>query len=236
MDKLIIVIPAYNEEANLPDVVAGWHAVAEKLGGETLLVVVNDGSKDATGTVLKELAKTHSRLVALDKPNGGHGSACLFGYSYALENGADYVFQTDSDGQTLPEEFPAFWDRRNDFDAVIGYRRGRQDGFSRKVVTKVLKLVVWVVFGQWLTDINTPFRLMRSDLLAEFLKRIPAGYNLPNVILTVLFARRGKGRVLFLPITFRPRQAGKNSINLKKISRIGLQAVRDFRTLRKALK
>jgi glycosyltransferase involved in cell wall biosynthesis len=236
MDKLIIVIPAYNEEANLPAVIAGWHAVAEELGGETVLVVVNDGSKDATGTVLKNLATTHPRLVAIDKPNGGHGSACLLGYEYAVAQGADYVFQTDSDGQTLPEEFPAFWERRGEFDAVIGYRRGRQDGFSRKVVTKVLKLVVWVVFGQWLTDINTPFRLMRADLLSQFLQRIPTGYNLPNVILTVLFARRGKDRVLFLPITFRPRQAGKNSINLKKISRIGLQAVKDFRSLRRALK
>ena len=236
MDRLFIVIPAYNEEANLHAVVAGWHAVAERVGGETKLVVVNDGSRDATGTVLKELMKDHPRLIGLDKTNGGHGSACLFGYAYAVQNGADFVFQTDSDGQTLPEEFDDFWARRNDFDAVIGYRRSRQDGFSRKVVTKVLKLVVALVFGQWLTDINTPFRLMRADLLSEYLKRIPSGYNLPNVLLTVLFTRRGKDRVLFLPITFRPRQGGKNSIDLKKISKIGLRAIKDFSQLRKILK
>jgi len=236
MDKLYIVIPAYNEEANLPTVIEGWHAVVEQVGGDARLVVVNDGSKDRTGAVLKELAPRFPRLVPLDKPNGGHGSACLFGYAHALAQQADYVFQTDSDGQTLPAEFPAFWERRAAFNAIIGYRKGRQDGFSRKVVTKVLKIVVWVVFGQWLTDINTPFRLMRADLLAEFVKRIPDGYNLPNVILTILFARRGKDRLLFVPITFRPRQAGKNSINLKKISKIGLRAVQDFSRMRKALK
>ncbi len=236
MDKLFIVIPAYNEEANLPSVIEGWHAVVETVGGDARLVVVNDGSKDSTGDVLKELAPRFPRLVPLDKPNGGHGSACLFGYSYAVANGADFVFQTDSDGQTLPGEFPAFWERRAEFDAIIGYRKGRQDGFSRKVVTKVLKFVVWVVFGQWLTDINTPFRLMRADLLAGFQRKIPDGYNLPNVILTILFARRGKDRVLFVPITFRPRQAGKNSINLKKISKIGLRAVKDFSKMRRALR
>ncbi len=236
MDKLMIVIPAYNEQDNLPAVVEGWHAVAEAAGGESRLIVVNDGSKDRTGEVLKELAARFPRLVPLDKPNGGHGSACLFGYAHAVSQGADFVFQTDSDGQTLPSEFPEFWDRRSESDALIGVRRGRQDGFSRKVVNKVLKLVVFVVFGLWLSDINTPFRLMRADLLAEYLKRIPENYNLPNVILTVLFARRGKDRVLFLPITFRPRQAGKNSINLKKISRIGLRAVQDFSKMRKALR
>lgn len=236
MDRLFIVIPAYNEEANIHAVVEGWHAVAERIGPDARLAVVNDGSRDSTGAVLKELSKSHPRLIALDKPNGGHGSACLYGYSYALAQGADFVFQTDSDGQTLPEEFDAFWARRNDFEAVVGYRRARQDGFSRKVVTKVLKLVVALVFGQWLTDINTPFRLMRADLLATFVARIPADYNLPNVLLTVMFARRGKDRVLFLPITFRPRQGGKNSINLKKISKIGMKAIRDFSRLRRILK
>lgn len=236
MDKLYIVIPAYNEEANLPSVVEGWHAVAETVGGDARLVVVNDGSKDRTGEVLKELATRFPRLVPLDKPNGGHGSACWFGYDYACRNGATHVFQTDSDGQTLPEEFPAFWEKRASYDALIGYRHARQDGFSRKVVTKVLKFVVWVEFGLWLTDINTPFRLMRADLLAGFLERIPSGYNLPNVLLTILFRRRGKDRVLFLPITFRPRQAGKNSINLKRISRIGLRAVKDFAKMRRTLR
>ena len=54
--------------------------------------------------------ETRPLLVAQTKPNGGHGSTVLYGYRYAIENGADYVFQTDSDGQTPPSEFDEFWE------------------------------------------------------------------------------------------------------------------------------
>ena len=63
---------------------------------------------------------------------------------------------------------------------------------------------------------------------------MPENFNLSNVMLTVLFLR-GKENVQFIPITFRPRQGGVNSINLKKITKIGIQAVKDFRTIKKNL-
>ena len=133
MDKLYIVIPAYNEEANIETVVRQWHAVAQSTGPDSRLVVVNDGSRDGTADRLEALAAELPALIPLTKPNGGHGPACLYGYHYALEAGADYVFQTDSDGQTLPEEFGEFWRQRAGYDLVIGHRAHRQDGFSRLV-------------------------------------------------------------------------------------------------------
>ena len=139
MDKLYIVIPAYNEEANIEAVVGQWYPIVQAAGPESRLLVVNDGSKDSTGQKLEQLAARLPALLPFTKENGGHGPACLFGYQKALEAGADYIFQTDSDGQTLPEEFAAFWEKREEYDMVIGHRAGRQDGFSRLVVTKVLK-------------------------------------------------------------------------------------------------
>ena len=139
MDKLYIVIPAYNEQDNIEDVVKDWYPVVEQRGADSRLVIIDDGSKDATYAKLLELAKDRPQLEPLHKENGGHGATILFGYQYAIDQGADYIFQTDSDGQTLPEEFDAFWEKRADYDMVIGHRKGRQDGFSRVVVTKVLK-------------------------------------------------------------------------------------------------
>lgn len=235
MDRLYIVIPAYNERDNIESVVNDWYPVAEKYGTDSRLVIVNDGSKDDTYEILTELAKTRPQMVALTKPNGGHGATILYGYNYAIKEGADYIFQTDSDGQTLPSEFDEFWQQREEFDMVIGHRKGRQDGFSRVVVTKTLKLVCKVCFHVTVTDANTPFRLMKAESLRKEIALIPENYNLANVIISVLFLKKGY-KVKFIPITFRPRQGGVNSINMKKIFKIGKKAVSDFSKINKIIK
>ena len=235
IESLYIVIPAYNEEMNIDAVAREWHAIVEEIGGNSRLVIINDGSKDHTFDTLKNLAMELPRLTPLTKANGGHGSTVLYGYNYALENGADYIFQTDSDGQTLPSEFPPFWEKRHDHSAVIGYRNHRQDGFSRVFVTKVLKLVLRLIFRIKVTDANTPYRLMNRAVLSKYIPKIPKDFNLSNVLLTVLMLD-AKEDVLFLPITFRPRQGGKNSINFKRIVKIGRQAVKDFRQIHRSMK
>ena len=233
-DSLYIVMPAYNEEANIESVVKEWHEVVEKIGPESKLVVVNDGSKDNTYGKLLELAEKYPQLTPVTKENSGHGATLLFAYNYAVEHKADYIFQTDSDGQTLPSEFWPFWDDRKIYDAIIGHRNHREDGFSRIIVTKVLKLVIRLTFGVTVTDANTPFRLMPRKTLETYLPKIPKDFNLSNVMLSVLLVKN-KDNVKFVPITFRPRQGGKNSINMKRIFKIGVQAVKDFRQLRKTV-
>ena len=229
MDVLYIVIPAYNEEENLKTVISDWYQVVEAHagGGLSRLVVVDDGSRDQTGTILDEEAKARPMLVALHKKNGGHGQAVLAGYEYAISCGADYIFQTDSDGQTIPAEFEPFWRQRKRFDMVIGHRSARQDGVSRIFVTRVLRMILLAVFGKWIKDANTPFRLMRADVLGPALDYLEEGETLTNVCISAIFAKKGK-KVLYRQITFRQRQGGSNSINLKKISIIGIEALNRF--------
>ena len=237
MDTLYIVMPAYNEEETLEDTIREWYPVIEKHNGDgkSRFVVVNDGSKDKTSEIGKKLMKQYPLLNVIDKENSGHGATVLYAYKYAVKCGADYIFQTDSDGQTRPEEFEEFWNERENYDAVIGYRKHRQDGFSRIVVTKVLKFVLRIVFGMNITDANTPFRLMKRELLEEYIPDVPKNFNLSNVMLTVLFVYNEE-KVKFIPITFRPRQGGVNSINLKKITKIGIRAVKDFIVIKKNMK
>lgn len=235
MDKLYIVIPAYNEEANIKRVIEDWYPVVEKVGKDSRLLIIDDGSRDSTYRILQTESEVRPQLSAITKKNAGHGATVLYGYNFAVKKGADYVFQTDSDGQTLPSEFWDFWKLRDEYDMVIGHRRGRQDGFSRVVVTKTLKLVCRVCFHVTLQDANTPFRLMRSEPLKENLKLVPDNYNLSNVILSVIYAKKQQ-KVKYLPITFRPRQGGVNSINMKKIFKIGKQAFRDFRQINRTLR
>lgn len=230
MDKLYIVIPAYNEEANIGSVIKDWYPIVEKVGNGSKLLVFDDGSKDSTYQIMKEYSKELEAFEPVTKPNQGHGATVLYGYHYAIREGADYIFQTDSDGQTLPEEFWPFWEQRDAYDMVIGHRKGRQDGFSRVFVTKILKLVLLLSFRVKIKDANTPFRLMKASTLKENIQKVPENFNLSNVIISVIYAKK-KLKVKYMPVTFRPRQGGVNSINMKKIIRIGKQAFKDFRKI-----
>lgn len=236
MDSLYVVIPAYNEEENIEEVIKSWYQIIEKYNGqgESRLLVIDDGSKDNTYTIMRRMSENRPLYIPVSKKNSGHGSTLLYGYLYAINHGADYIFQTDSDGQTLPEEFHGFWKERAQYDMVIGHRNKRQDGMSRVLVTKTLKLVIRLCFGVSVTDANTPFRLMKASVLERYLRYIPSGYNLPNVLIAVIYEKK-KLRTKYMPVTFRPRQGGTNSINLRKISRIGIQAVKDFMEVNQVL-
>ena len=231
MDKLYIVIPAYNEEENIEIVVREWHDVVIKINERSRILLIDDGSKDNTFTKLKELQKELPQLETVTKPNSGHGATVIYGYQYALVNGADYVFQTDSDGQTLSSDFWQFWENRKKYDFQIGSRKSRQDGIFRILVAKILRLILFLQFGSWIIDANTPFRLMSAQSLTDLLPKIPNDHNLANVLLTVLYTKTKK-KMRYVPITFRPRQGGVNSINIRKIIKIGWKAVKDFYQLK----
>ena len=233
-DSLYIIIPAYNEQDNIRQVVEDWYPIVEQYGEDSRLVVIDDGSKDNTYNILSELAASMPKLSPITKPNAGHGATVLYGYKYALSQNADYIFQTDSDGQTLPSEFAPFWASKDKYDMVIGYRERRKDGLSRIFVTRVLRLVVYMCFHVWVLDSNTPYRLMSASSLSNCISYIPDDFFLSNVALTAIYKRLGQ-KLHFIPITFRPRQGGTNSINIRKIFKIGIKAFSDFSTINKNL-
>ena len=93
-DIVYFVLPAYNEEANIEDVIKQWHPVCEKInaeGNEAKLVIANDGSKDNTFRIMQGLQKKYPYLTPLDKPNSGHGATVLYLYHYAIDHGATTV-------------------------------------------------------------------------------------------------------------------------------------------------
>lgn len=233
MDSIYIVMPAYNEADNIKEVIKEWHPIAERIsaeGNDCRIVIANDGSKDNTWEILNGLKERYQYLEPIDKPNSGHGATVLHLYRYAISAGADYVFQTDSDGQTRPEEFFQMYNNRGKSDFHIGTRGGRQDGASRVFVTKTLKLVVRIMFGVWVKDANTPFRLMKAERLAEIMEIVPEDFFLANVAISAIAVKRNVP-ISWYPITFRPRQGGVNSINMKRIFKIGWKALGDFKSL-----
>lgn len=188
-DVLYIVIPAYNEETNIEQCINDWYPIVERHNGNGLsrLAIINDGSKDNTFEVMRKLAETRPLFTPLTKENGGHGHTVLYGYRYAIANNADYIFQTDSDGQTDPNEFEQFWEKREEYDAVLGNRVVREDGKDRKFVENTVCFLLRMIFGVKVKDANAPYRLMQKDLVARYINRLPEDFNIPNIMFTTYF-------------------------------------------------
>lgn len=236
MEVLYIVMPAYNEEENIETVVKQWYPVLEGKSKESRLVIADSGSKDKTHEILVRLRETsYPQLQVLSDTNQYHGPKVIALYDYAINNGADYIFQTDSDGQTNPGEFNEFWESRNNYDGIFGNRTDRGDGKDRAFVEHVVCSLLKFYFGVNAPDANAPFRLMKAETVKKYLYKMQSDYNLPNIMITAFFLHYGE-RVLFKEISFKPRQGGVNSINISRIVRIGWNALGDFQRFKKDMK
>lgn len=228
--SVAVIMPAYNEADGIEQVVREWHEVLARIPGSAL-VVLNDGSRDGTAEVLARLEPQIPGLHVINKPNSGHGSTCLAGYNWAIEHGFEYVFQTDSDGQTLPDEFHRVWRNRGNRDFIFGRRRTRGDGLGRMVISRVLRLSIFALSRRWVPDANVPFRLMRCTALKPLLPRIPRDFFLANALLTCEIVSHHP--IQWERITFKPRFGGMASVRMLGFARRGAQFVRQFREYRR---
>lgn len=228
-------MPAYNEEANMENTVRAWYPILEGKNPKSKLVIADSGSTDRTHEVLLGLQKEYPQLEILDNTLKQHGPKLIALYKHSIEQRADFIFQTDSDGQTNSAEFQAFWDVREKKDVILGYRTVRGDGRDRAFVEKVVCLLLRFFFGVKVPDANAPFRLMKASVVEKYINRFEEDYNLPNIMLTAFFAYYEE-KLEFREISFKPRQGGKNSINIPKIVKIGWKALGDFARFKKGMK
>lgn len=234
MNSLYIVMPAYNEELNIEGVVKEWSSVLKYASSNSRIVVAPSGSNDGTIEKLRQLQKEIPQLEYISTTNRQHGPKLIALYEYAVNAGADYIFQTDSDGQTTPADFLSFWEKRQEYDAILGYRTKRMDGKYRKYVSWVLRQCIRLIFNVNIKDANVPFRLISKDVLSECLKLIPKEQFLANVFLSIAIYSK-EYETLVLPVTFKCRVAGENSINILNIHKIGSRGIKDLIELKKAL-
>lgn len=233
MDILYIVMPAYNEEENIEKAVNEWYAVLSDKDVRSRLVVADSGSTDRTHAILEKMKESLPQLEILSDTGRQHGPKVIALYDYAIKNKAEYIFQTDSDGQTDPGEFEEFWNIRDRYDFVCGDRQtGREDGKLRTFIEYIVCLLLRLYFGVKVPDANAPFRLMKADTLGKYLCNLPKDYGLPNIMMTVYFVYY-KERYCFKRITFKQRQGGTNSVNMLSIIKTGWKALRDFYVFKK---
>lgn len=193
---LSVIMPVYNEERGIVGVVSAWMAELDGLGIEYEFLVYDDGSRDRTCKVLQDLAADRQRLKVKSHSNRGHGPTILTGYREAR---GEWIFQTDSDGEIASDWFKVLWNHRLESDFLVGYRQHRRSAFARKIVTAGSRLLVSILFGRGVRDVNSPYRLMRRSCLAKMLQWLPETTFAPNVILSGL-ARRMRLRIYEVPV------------------------------------
>ena len=236
--KIAIVMPAYNEGEVIAEVVEKWTSLLQKGFKEednARLIVINDGSKDNTGEILDSLSKTNPYLIAINQTNAGHGHAVVNAYKKAIELNAEYVFQTDSDDQFETEDFFKLWAKREESDFILGYRKQRFDAPIRLIITRILKVSLFLFLGAPIEDGNIPFRLIKGNFLKKLIEQLPKPTPFaPNIFIAVM-AKRAGYKLFSIPITHKDRHTGEVSIKKMKLLNVCWQSFKELMAFRKAL-
>lgn len=233
-DSLYLIIPTYNEEETISKILTQWYGVIDTIDNSQL-ILIDDGSTDRTYEIVRNFQQTHPKLKIIHTKNQGHGNTISTGYRYAIQQNAAYIFQTDSDGQTSPDMFPVMWEQRHQYALSIGYRKHRKDGLSRICVTKLLRILLFLMFGYWILDANCPYRLMEGTSLKKIMHQLPTNCELTNIYITIAYMQAPKA-VCSYEIPFDKRQGGRNSIHIPQILQIGIRNLHTFWQFRKRLK
>jgi dolichol-phosphate mannosyltransferase len=209
LKNLAVVMPVYNEEECIEKVVDAWLGILEALRIDFVMILLNDGSTDGTAGVLHRFA-SDPRIMLVNKPNSGHGPTIHLGYRLAVDI-ADWTFQSDSDSEIPPEPFLEFWERRDKFDGLFGIRVGRIQSTGRSVMSRISRIATHWLFRSQVSDVNVPYRLLRSSALRSALALIPPETFAPNILIAALFSLAGM-RTLDIRVPHSNRRTGSVSL------------------------
>ncbi len=209
MEKLLLIIPAFNEEANIK------RTVERVKESHFDYVIINDGSADSTKSICEE-----NGFNVINLPiNLGIGGAVQTGYKFAREHGYAYAVQIDGDGQHDPEFLNVMMEhlRKTKADMVIGSRFIEKEGFqsstARRIGIRFLSWLIKIVTGQRITDPTSGLRLSGRKAIEVFSQDYPRDYPEPET--EVMLLKRGM-KIEEIPVVMYDRKGGKSSISLKK--------------------
>ncbi len=204
--SLTLVLPAHDEEANLALVVEQALAVLPAFAADFEIVVVDDGSRDRTGRIADALASRDGRIRVIHHPrNRGYGDALTSGFA---ASSCDYVMFMDSDRQFDIADLRLLSPFVGDYDIVAGFRLERSDPLHRRVMAEAFNVVVRLLFGVHLRDIDCAFKVFRGGLLRSLELSEPGA--LINTEIQAK-ARRQDARLIQVGVHHYPRVAGQAS-------------------------
>jgi glycosyltransferase involved in cell wall biosynthesis len=221
---LSVFFPAYNDSGTIASLVITALQSARRLTPDCEIIIVNDGSADATASIAEELARTYPEVrVVHHERNRGYGGALRSGFESATR---DLIFYTDGDAQYDPAEMALLWERLDDgVDLVNGYKISRSDPLHRIIIGRIYHHTVKLLFRLKLRDVDCDFRLMRRSIFdrvtleensgvicLEMMKKIQdAGFRIAEV--PVHHYHRAYGRSQF----FNVRRLARTAVDVAKL-------------------
>lgn len=210
--KILLIIPAYNEEKNLDKVIEDITCLHDM---QIDYLIVNDCSTDGTRALCER-----KRYNAIHNPiNLGIGGTVQNGYQYAYENDYDIAIQVDGDGQHDPIYInkliaPLLCGQ---YDIAVGSRyienQGFQSTMSRRVGIRIISDVIYFLGGTRIKDVTSGFRAVNRRFIEIYANEYPQDYPEPEAILMALCMN---GRIAEVPVIMRERISGESSINVYK--------------------
>lgn len=206
ISSISAVFPAYNDAGTIPSMVLTSLIALRHVTDDYEVIVTNDGSKDATGAVLQELAARFPELkVITHETNKGYGQALRSGFAAATK---DWIFYTDGDAQYNPLEMPRLTEALKDgIDVVNGYKISRNDAWYRILIGRIYHHIVKIAFGFKLRDVDCDFRLIRRDIF----DKIPLESNTGTICLEMVKKFQDAGyKFAEVPVNHYHRSYGKS--------------------------
>ena len=166
IDELSVFFPCYNEEKNIKNTVSKAIPILQKTAAKWEIILINDGSKDSTGKVLEEIQREYPKQIKIitHNPNRGYGAALKSGLYNAQYQ---WITFTDSDGQFDFSEITDLIKKQQSSkaDIVIGYYLSRQVSKTAILTSKIWELIVFILFGLRVTDIDCGFKLLNKKVV-----------------------------------------------------------------------
>ena len=220
---LTVFFPAYNDSGTIASMVIRAVQAASELTPDYEVIVVNDGSGDATAQIVDELARTYPHVrVVHHARNRGYGGALQTGFRSATK---ELIFYTDGDAQYDPAELADLWAKMTpEADLVNGYKISRSDPFHRIVIGRVYHHIVSLLFGLKLRDVDCDFRLMRREMF----ERIDLEKTSGVICLEMMKKIQDAGfHIVEVPVHHYHRSFGRSQFfNFRRILKTGLDVMR----------
>jgi len=220
---LSVFFPAYNDSGTIASMVIRAVQAASALTPDYEVIIVNDGSADATAQIADELARTYPNVrVVHHRTNHGYGAALQTGFRSATK---DLIFYTDGDAQYDPGEMSELWCRLTpDADLVNGFKISRADPLHRIMIGRLYHHLVSTLFGLTVRDVDCDFRLMRRSIFERIRLEKTSGV----ICLEMMKKVHDAGfRIVEVPVHHYHRAFGKSQFfNIRRIVKTAIDVMR----------
>jgi glycosyltransferase involved in cell wall biosynthesis len=221
--SLSVFFPAYNDSGTIASMVIRAIQTAARLTPNHEVIVVNDGSTDATAAILEALTQVYPAFrVVTHTENRGYGGALRSGFAAASK---EIVFYTDGDAQYDPSEMELLWQHMTtEVDLVNGYKISRSDPWHRILIGRIYHHIVKTLFGLHVRDVDCDFRMMRRSIF----DRVRLEKNSGVICLEMMKKIQDAGfRIAEVPVHHYHRAYGRSQFfNLPRVYRTGIDVMK----------